>query len=109
MAGKIYVTAYVGLDHLSRITERVVREVQVFLAAEYGIPVEVNIVEVPLSGEEAWDSGVPAVLVEDKVVSSGDAPLVSDIVDAVFDKIREEHGILGAGLPIIPGLEAEAY
>jgi len=99
VADYITITVYAGLDEASRLAEKIVKEVQVFLAKEYGIPVEIAVIEVPVPGDEAAEAGLPTVLVEDKVVSSGEAPLATDVVDAVFDKIREENNITGVGLP----------
>lgn len=93
MADYIMVTVYTGPDEESRLAERIAREAQVFLAREYGIPVEVAVIRVPLSGEEAREEGIPTTLVEDIAVASGRAPLIVEIVDAVFDKIKEEHGL----------------
>lgn len=98
MTDSFTVTVYMGRDEVSRLAERVAHEAKRFLAREYGIPVEVVSLMIPVTREEAEKVGLPVVLVEDRVVSAGKAPLFSEIVEAVFDKIREEH-MVDTGLP----------
>ena len=101
MRDSITITIYSSLDEASRLAEKIAREAQVFLAREYGIPVEVVIVEVPMPTDEAREAGLPTVLVEDREVAEGRVPLLTDVVDAVFEEIREEYGLAGSGLPEI--------
>ncbi|MCE4600070.1 MAG: hypothetical protein F7C38_00690 [Desulfurococcales archaeon] len=101
MGDSITITVYSGLNDESRLAEEIARKAQLFLAVEYGIPVEVDVVKVPVSIEEARDMGLPTVIVEGREVSSGGVPLLADIIDAVFDEIREEYGLARTGLPEI--------
>ena len=96
---EITITVYAGLDRESRIAERVVREAKTILAANYGLPVEVMILPVPISSDEAGKYEVPLITIEGRIVSKGKAPLISEIVDAVFEIVGEEFGVRGSLLP----------
>ncbi len=97
----ITITIYTGPDRESRIAERSAREAQVILGREYGLPVNVIVVPLPLSSEEAKEYGIPVTIVGSRVLAERRAPLISEIVDMVFEVIGEEYGVLGSPLPEI--------
>ncbi len=99
MKDAVVITVYSGVDYESRAAERACREAQSILAREYGLPVEVISVPVPVPSEDAPSHGVPLVLVDGKPVAKGKAPLISDVVEAVFEVIGEEYGVRGSLLP----------
>ena len=99
MRDAVVITVYSGVDYESRAAERACREAQSILVREYGLPVEVINVPVPVPSEDAPSHGVPLVLVDGRPIAKGRAPLISDIVEAVFEVIGEEYGIQGPHLP----------
>ena len=103
----VTITAYLGFDWESRIAWRVVKDVQVLLVREYGIAVELDIVEVPV-GDVDEGRQVPTIIVDGKPISSGKVPSMSALIEAVFDAIAEEVGVKGVGLPEVAVDVAEA-
>ncbi len=103
----VTITVYLGFDWESRIAWRVVKDVQVLLVREYGIPVELDIVEVPV-GDVDEERQVPTIIVDGKPISSGKVPSMSALIEAVFDAIAEEVGVKGVGLPEVAVDVAEA-
>ncbi|MEB3773808.1 MAG: hypothetical protein GSR86_02625 [Desulfurococcales archaeon] len=95
------ITVYAGYDWRSRLAVRVVREAGVYIAGTYGIPVDVEVVEVPVGDVDAESSGVPTVILEGRRVSSGSVPSLVDIVDEAFRLIEEEVAPPGSATPIL--------
>ena len=96
------ITVYAGFDWRSRLTVKVVREAAVHISRTYAIPVEVEVLELPV-GDMDDDAEVPVVLVGGREVSRGDVPSMVDIVDEAFKGIAEELGPLGLSIPV-PGV-----
>ncbi len=100
----VSIKVYASLDAEGRLAQRVAKDAALALASGYGIEVEVEVMEVPVAGEEARAHGFPRVAVEtvDSVVvaSEGTPPSLSEIVDAVFSAI--ESGVpLAYGFPLV--------
>ena len=83
------IVVYASLDYEGRMAVRVAKDAAVILAREYGVPVDVEIVEVPVSGEEARSHGLPTVYVNSRKITEGVVPALSDLVDEVFKSISE--------------------
>ena len=83
------IVVYASLDYEGRMAIRVAKDAAVILAREYGVPVDVEIVEVPASGEEARAHGLPIVYIDGRRISEGVVPAISDLVDEVFKSISE--------------------
>ncbi len=97
----VKITVYAGFDSLSRMAVRVAREASLILAAEYSLPVEVEVVELPFTDEDASAAGLPEVWVDGKLVSRGSIPSLTDIVDEAFKSIQESLGVPGSlGFPL---------
>jgi len=96
------ITVYTSVDWKSRLAEKAAREAARILGVEYGITVDVIVVEVPVDSGEAEELGLPTVIVGSRVLSQGQIPFISDLVDAVFDEIGEKVGVTGVGLPLFP-------
>ena len=97
----VRITVYAGFDSASRMAVRVVREASVILAVEYSLPVEVEVVELPFTDEDAVAAGLPEVWVNGRMVSSGSVPSMSSIIDEAFRSIQESLGVPGGlGFPL---------
>jgi len=95
------VKAYLGIDSMSRLTERVLREFQAYMANVYGVKVDIDVVELPLG--EGEDSEIPLVMVDGRVVSSGEPPSLSRLVEEFFNTIELEYTRTLMGFPITYG------
>jgi len=102
VATVVPITVYSSVDWRSRLAEKAAKEAARILGVEYGIEVDVVIVEVPVDSSEAVEIGLPTVIVGSRVLAQGQIPFVSDLIDAVFEEIREEVGIDRVGLPFFP-------
>ena len=98
----VTITVYSGVDWKSRMAEKAAREAARLLGAEYGIEVDVVVLEVPVDSEGAEEMGLPTVFVGSRLLSQGAIPFISDLVDAVFEEIKEEIGVEIVGLPLFP-------
>ncbi len=100
----VTIRVHASLDAEGRITQRVVKDAALALASGYGIEVSVEVLEVPVAGEEAREHGLPRVIVEAEgaslVVSEGHPPSMSSVVDAVFGVI-ESSVPLAYGFPLM--------
>lgn len=96
------ITVYAGFDWRSRLAVKVAREAAVHISRTYAIPVEVEVLELPV-GDMDDDAEVPVVIVGGREVSKGEVPSLVDIVDEAFKGIEEELGPLGIPVPV-PGL-----
>ena len=96
---RVTITVYTGLDRESRIAERVVKEAQAILGREYGLPIHIVTVPLPLSSDEAGEYEIPLILINGKPYSKGKAPLISEVIDMVFEILGEEMGVIGSILP----------
>ncbi len=98
----IEITVYKGVDSEGVIAERVAKMASLVVATAYGIPVEVNVVEIPADSVECREKGLPVVIVNGEVVSEGKVPAVSDLVDAIFRIIGSRSGVPTAyGFPLV--------
>ncbi|MEB3787824.1 MAG: hypothetical protein GSR78_03610 [Desulfurococcales archaeon] len=102
----VTVTLYIGFDWESRIAWRVARDVQVLLAREYGVQVDLDVVEVPV-GDVDEEKQVPTIIVDGRPVSSGKVPSMAALIEAVFDAIADQVGVRGVGLPEVTADLAE--
>lgn len=96
------VKAYIGLDVMSKLTERVLREFQLYVAEVYGIKVDISIVELPLTGDEGGGE-IPLTMIDGRVVAVGEPPSITKLVDEMFQYIELEHAKTVLGFPIIEG------
>lgn len=86
----VRIFAVLGFDEESYMTAYSVREAATYVAREYLIPVDVTCVHVNLAdAEELRRLGVPTVVVGERVVSWGYAPLPHEVVDAVFREVTK--------------------
>lgn len=85
------VKAYIGDDVMSRLTERVLGEFRSYMRSVYGINIEVEVIRVGDSDSNGLK--VPAVTVNDKIVSSGEPPSLAKLVDEVFNSMESEYGV----------------
>ncbi|MCE4610456.1 MAG: hypothetical protein F7B17_00605 [Desulfurococcales archaeon] len=98
----IEITVYRGVDVDGIIAERVARMASLVVATAYGIPVDVNVVEIPADSVESREKGLPVVIVNGEVVSEGRVPAVSDLVDAIFHVIGSRAGVpMAYGFPLV--------
>lgn len=104
----VTIRVYASLDPEGRLAQRVAKDAAVALAAGYGIDVDVEVMEIPVSGDEARTHGLPRVVVEHEgsvlPVSEGSIPGMSSIVDAVFSVI-ESRVPLAYGFPVMDQAE----
>ena len=89
----VKITVYAGFDWRSRLAVRVAREAGLYISRTYGIPIEVEVIELPLGDLDASSEGVPVVIVGGHEVSAGDVPSIVDIVDTIFNSLEEEFNI----------------
>lgn len=103
----VKVRVYAGLDYKSRLAVQAVREASVILATAYSVPVDVEILEFPVGDDESGALGLPEVWVGGRLMSRGEPPSISSIVDAVFGEL--EKGLAGApgALPLPPLADEE--
>jgi hypothetical protein len=94
------IKAYVGVDHAGTLTKRVLREFQLYVAEVYGIKVDVDVIELPLVEEEG-EGVIPLVIVNDRIVSKGEPPSLSRLVDEVFQSIEMELTRTLMGFPVL--------
>ncbi len=94
------VKAYIGMDYISRLTERVLREFQLYVAEVYGMKVNVDIVELPVVSDES-EGVIPLVIVEGRIVSSGEPPSLSELVDEIFKSIEMKLAKTLMGFPVL--------
>ncbi len=92
----IRVTVYKGLDNPSTITWRLVKDISITLAREYELDITVDSIEVPTIDYE----NLPKVIVNGKIVVEGRIPGVDELVEAVFNTIKEKSIIGPAGFPL---------
>ncbi len=97
------ITVYAGFDWRSRLAVRVAREAAMHIARTYGIPVEVEVLELPVGDIDADEEGVPVVIVGGREVSAGGVPSLVDIVDEAFRIIADEVSAVGLPVPV-PGV-----
>jgi len=100
----VTIKVYASLDPEGRLAQRVAKDAVLALASSYGIDVGLEVMEVPVGGDEARSHGLPRVTVERGdlavVVSEGMPPSLSSLVDAVFRVI--ESGVpLAYGFPVV--------
>lgn len=93
------IKAYLGLDQMSKVTEHILRDLQVYIANIYGIKVDVNTVELPLSEGEG-EGIIPLVMVNDKIVACGEPPSISTLLDELFRSIELEYPKTLLGFPL---------
>ncbi|BAA81000.1 hypothetical protein APE_1990 [Aeropyrum pernix K1] len=93
-------TIYVGIDWRGRLAERVVREAAAILAREYGVPLEVSVVEIPSDSRESESRGLPVLMVDGIVVAEGRVPSIEEVVDGVFKMLEAARGVGPAGFPV---------
>ncbi|MEB3825845.1 MAG: hypothetical protein LRS47_04170 [Desulfurococcales archaeon] len=93
---KIAVTLYKGLDYNSVITERVLKDLVIMLEKEYELDIEFNAIDIPLVDEASF----PKIVVNEKIIVEGRIPGVDEVVDAVFDIIKEKTPLGPAGFPL---------
>ncbi len=98
----VKICAYLGVDWKSRLTLRVLRDLQFYMAHYYGLKVIVDTIEVPVGDSDNIEL-IPLVIIDGDVVSRGEVPSMSTLVDIIFDKLslKIEKTILG-----FPVLEA---
>ncbi len=92
----IRITVYKGLDNPSTITWRLVKDISITLAREYELDITVDSIEVPTIDYES----LPKVIVNGKIVVEGRIPGVDELVEAVFNTIKEKSIIGPAGFPL---------
>ena len=100
------VKAYVGVDHAGTLTKRVLREFQLYVAEVYGIKVDVDVIELPLVEEEG-EGVIPLVIVNDRIVSKGEPPSLSRLLDEVFQSIEMGLTKTLMGFPVLGESVAE--
>ncbi len=94
------IRAYVGTDYISRLTERVLKEFQLYIAEVYGIKVDIDITELPLVNGEG-EGEIPLVMINDRVIAIGEPPSFSKLLDEVFQNIEMEYSRTIMGFPIL--------
>jgi hypothetical protein len=92
----IQVTVYKGLDTPSTITWRLVKDISITLAKEYELDINVDSIEAPTIDYEK----LPKVIVNGKIVVEGRIPGIDELIEAVFDTIKEKSVIGPAGFPL---------
>ncbi|MEB3780444.1 MAG: hypothetical protein GSR85_09510 [Desulfurococcales archaeon] len=94
------ISIYAGFDWRSRLSAKVAREAAIIIAKTYGIPVEVEVIDVPVGDIDAEEHGIPLVLVNERQVSSGSIPSIVSLIDSAFEEIERELGpsVLDMGL-----------
>ncbi|MEN2999651.1 MAG: hypothetical protein ABDH61_03665 [Acidilobaceae archaeon] len=78
-------TAYLGSDWRSRLAERVLKDLSVYLVSNYGIGVELDLIELPIGDLD--EEELPIIILEGETVSRGEVPSMSSLVELVFEKI----------------------
>lgn len=81
------IIVYSGLDGISRLAVRVVREAAILLARNYGVEVDIEVTEIPVGDTEAPEHGLPLIKVNDEVVAQASVPSLSIIIDKVFEDL----------------------
>jgi hypothetical protein len=94
------VKAYIGIDVMSRLTERVLREFQLYVAEVYGIKVDISIVELPLADGEGGGE-IPLTMIDGRVVAAGEPPSITRLIDEMFQCIELEHIKTIMGFPVL--------
>ncbi|MCS7106926.1 MAG: hypothetical protein NZ902_02345 [Acidilobaceae archaeon] len=79
-------TAYVGSDWRSRLAERVLKDLAVYLASNYGIGVELELIELPIGDLD--EEELPIIILEGETVSRGEVPSMSSLMELIFEKIE---------------------
>ena len=98
----IEITVYKGVDVEGVLAERVVKMASLAIATGYGIPVEVNVIEIPADSVECRERGLPVIIVNGEVVSEGKVPAVSDLIDVIFRIIGSKAGVpIAYGFPLV--------
>lgn len=99
------IDAYIGHDWKSRMAARILRDLQLYFAREYGIVVEVSLTEIMIGDSDEEDL-VPLVMMEGKVLSRGRVPSMEELVDAVFDQIVSGMKASVLGFPLLEAQDA---
>ena len=86
------ISIYAGFDWRSRLSTKVAKEAAIIITRTYGIPVEIDIVEVPVGDMDAEENGIPLVFVNGRQVSSGGVPSIVGLIDSAFEEIERELG-----------------
>ncbi|MCX8195739.1 MAG: hypothetical protein N3F67_01445 [Acidilobaceae archaeon] len=89
--------AYLGVDWRSRLTERVLKDLSVYLASHYGLGMELDFVELPLGDMD--EEELPLVILEGEVISKGEVPSMSYLVEAVFERLGSQVRTKLLGFP----------
>lgn len=92
----------------SEITRRVLKDFQILMASTYGLPLEVDIVELPVGETDSEARELPIVYIEGRLVARGDIPSLADLVEAVFKLLEDTLAIPKvSGFPILESTMAE--
>ncbi|MCE4606354.1 MAG: hypothetical protein F7B59_03365 [Desulfurococcales archaeon] len=92
----IQITVYKGLDSNSTITWRLVKDLIVTISKEYELDIKLDVIEVPTIEYEK----LPKVAVNGEIIVEGRIPGVDELVNAVFNVIKEKTVLGPAGFPL---------
>ncbi|MEB3756857.1 MAG: hypothetical protein GSR79_08405 [Desulfurococcales archaeon] len=92
----IQITVYKGLDSNSTITWRLVKDLTITISKEYELDIKLDVIEVPTIEYEK----LPKVAVNGEIIVEGRIPGIDELVNAIFDVIKEKTVLGPAGFPL---------
>jgi hypothetical protein len=92
----IEITVYKGLDSNSTITWRLVKDLIITIGKEYELNIKLEVIEVPTIDYDK----LPKVAVNGEILVEGRIPGVDELVNAIFDVIKEKTVLGPAGFPL---------
>lgn len=80
------IEAYLGHDWRSRMAARILKDLQLYFAKEYGLKINVELTEI-MVGDSDEESFLPLILIEGEAFSEGRVPSMEELVDALFERM----------------------
>jgi len=92
----IRITVYKGLDSNSTITWRLVKDLTITISKEYELDIKLDVIEVPTIEYEK----LPKVAVNGEIIVESRIPGIDELINAIFDVIKEKTVLGPAGFPL---------